>query len=489
MYSKFVREQKPYTKEELSEILSPVEKKDVNPLIRRLKEYGILKKTKKGKNQKDLSDLAEEDIEYSEENTGDEESQYFFTFVGIIDIEGIVLLCYPKYMQSKDPSEEEFCQIINVLQNYHKSREQIIRMLNDSIDGTSVNLLAVLLFLIQDYYENGLYSNIKDDYEINGDGEIMWEKTINETFALISNNRPYYINLITKNRIDDEHDYFKRLHRCVLTKASREFEEAQLLSVFQLSEIELSEEEIDDFGETDYILYRIENELNATFFTRKQLVLKALYTYLGQGKSMNDADSLSLLGTKNFNLVWEDVCKNIFENCLGKNKEEFIKLKDLKKLLPSRKLQGSYASEEDKTMFDIIEKPFWTETGQCADKSLEPDLVTIFGDKFIIIDAKYYNAILEKGKKPKHQPGIQDITKQYLYQLAYKDFINKHSLNAKNCFVMPTEKDEVELKGEVEMNMFKNLGLESVQVRFLPAQKAYDHYLSGEPMDITVLQL
>ena len=96
-----------------------------------------------------------------------------------------------------------------------------------------------------------------------------------------------------------------------------------------------------------------------------------------------------------------------------------------------------------------------------------------------------------KGTKDssKHQPGIQDITKQYLYQLAYKDFINKHSLNAKNCFVMPTEKDAVELKGEVEMNMFKNLGLESVQVRFLPAQKAYDHYLSGEPMDITVLQL
>ena len=83
-------------------------------------------------------------------------------------------------------------------------------------------LLAVLLFLLQDYYENEVYSNTEEIVESNGSGEILWDKTINETFALIYDNRPYYTDLQTRKRVDDEYDYFKRLHECILTKASKE---------------------------------------------------------------------------------------------------------------------------------------------------------------------------------------------------------------------------------------------------------------------------
>ena len=39
-------------------------------------------------------------------------------------------------------------------------------------------------------------------------GEILWDKTINETFAIIQNNKPYYVELQTKNTIDNDYDYF-----------------------------------------------------------------------------------------------------------------------------------------------------------------------------------------------------------------------------------------------------------------------------------------
>ena len=51
-----------------------------------------------------------------------------------------------------------------------------------------------------------------------------------------------------------------------------------------------------------------------------------------------------------------------------------------------------------------------------------PDIVSISvvnGEwQFIIFDAKYYNAKLGPGISPKAQPGIESVTKQYLYQLA-----------------------------------------------------------------------
>ena len=43
--------------------------------------------------------------------------------------------------------------------------------------------------------------------------------------------------------------------------------------MFDIMPVELSDEELDDFGERDYILYRIERELNVQFNTRKQLLL------------------------------------------------------------------------------------------------------------------------------------------------------------------------------------------------------------------------
>ena len=68
-----------------------------------------------------------------------------------------------------------------------------------------------------DYYENGVYDNMQEIVETNGVGEILWDKTINETFTLLSDNRPYYIELQTRKRASDNYDYFKRLHECILT--------------------------------------------------------------------------------------------------------------------------------------------------------------------------------------------------------------------------------------------------------------------------------
>lgn len=121
--------------------------------------------------------------------------------------------------------------------------------------------------------------------------------------------------------------------------------------------------------------------------------------------------------------------------------------------------------------------------------TLIPDLITINGCQFLIFDAKYYTPKLEPKQKPEQQPGIESITKQYLYQLAYKDFIKAHEFtDIKNCFLMPTE-EYVLNKVMVPMKMFRDLELSDIEVRYIPVTIAFCYYLSDSIMNISELNL
>ena len=481
MISRFLREQKRYTQKDLCDILECTDE-CVVPLIRKLKEYGVLKAVKASELQKDMSELVDEDIAVADVEVGEDGYFYVFTFVGVITIAGRVLKCYPKYLLSAVSPLQELRQVLKVLEKFN-STEQIIRMFNDSSEDQSFNLLAVLLFLLNDYYENGTYANTEEVIENNGPGEILWEKTINETFTFLSEGRPYYTDLQTRKHVSNDFDYFKRLHECILTKASKELVEADLSELFDITEVDLSDEELDDFDDKEYILYRIEKELNIQFNTRKQILLKTMYAYIDKKGTLAEVDSLSMFGTNSFNRVWEEVCKDIFNNQL---------YKPLGALTLPVPLKPEY--NKQLKLIELIEKPYWSITGLRAKNTLIPDAVTIenIGTDFLFVisDAKYYTPFLEEKQTPRSQPGIESVTKQYLYQLAYQQFIHDHGFNSiLNCFIMPTESSSVVDKGNVSMTMLDELGLASIQVRFLPAATAYDYYLSDRKMSVSELRL
>ena len=485
MISKFIMEQKRYTQKELERILECSEENAV-PIIRKLKEYGILKAVRYSDIQKDMTELVEAQVETDDVTPGDTDYLYVFPFVGIIIVSGRVLKCYPKYLFSAKEPKDELKQVLRVLEKYN-SKEQIIRMYNGSDESTSYNKLALLLFFLEDYYENDTYANTHDIIEINGDSEILWDKTINESFMFLDNNRPYYTELKTRKRTEDTYDYFKRLHKCILTLASKELKQSDILDLFDIMPVDISDEALDDFGEDDYILYRIEQELNVQFNTRKQILLKAIYSYISQHSGLYDVDSLSLFGTNHFNLVWEDVCADVMDNKLQ------TPISALPLPVP---LQGDYSSQGSLRLIDLIERPIWEgeDFSHTATDTLIPDLVSIYETDgsyhCVIFDAKYYTPQLATGKTLRGQPGIESITKQYLYQLAFKEFIEAHHIDAvSNCFLMPTESDAIISKGKANLPMLDKLGLEKIAVRFLPAKMMYKHYVSGTKMDISLLTL
>ena len=485
--SVYIREQKRYTKKELLTMFR-FNDEEIEKFIRELKSYGILKAVKNDPKQKNLTELYEEDIEITDDTLANEELLYVFTFVGVITFRNRVLKCYPKYITTEEPYEE-VKQVLKVLNKYSAS-EQMVKMFNGAENKGSFNLLSVILYLIQDYYDNGVYSNSEDIVEINGEGNILWNQTISDGFAIINENKPYYVELFTQHSIDDEYDYFTRLHKTILTTCSNQLDAAGLLGLFEYDSLELSEENLEDFGETDYILYRIQSELNVQFNTRRQLLLKSIYAYVSQKKTLLDQSCVSLFGTTSFNLVWEKVCAAIFDNKLN------TALGRLK--LPAPLKEGYKKSVK---LIDVIEKPLWSaknESGTIftkeAQDTLIPDLIGLYNiagkSMFIIFDAKYYCLQLEEDKSLRGQPGIESITKQYLYQLAYQKFISDHQFDVvKNCFLMPTEKDDVVDKGVASLTILSNLSLEPIQVRLLPAKQIFDHYLNQKLFDIEKLHL
>ena len=391
------------------------------------------------------------------------------------------------YLLSKEDLLNKMKQVLKVLEKYNRSEEQIINVFNGNNENRSFNMLAVILYLLNDYYEYGIYSNSEDIVEINGDGDILWGRTIDESFAFIQNNRPYYMELYTRKTIDDNQDYFTRLHECILTECSEQLHLAQIDILFDMDQILLSEEKLHDFGDTDYILEQLQKELNTQFNTRRQSLLKTLYAYVAQNKKMlEDTEGISMFGTTAFHAVWEKVCAEVFDNKLRTS---------LEKLNLSVPLAEGYKPND--TLIEIIEKPKWqgldTEVKIAAD-TLIPDLISISkvenNDYFLIFDAKYYNIQLEKGKKLSGNPGIGDVTKQYLYQLAYKKFIKDHNIAVvRNCFLMPTEKNEIINKGTVKLEILEVLGLENIQIRLMPAAMMYEYYLTRQKIDIRQLDL
>lgn len=466
--------------------------KDKNSIKTKLLSAGILRTL--SKNKKGISDESEDYVDISK--CKKEGKLYNFKYVGVISIQDFVVKVYPKYIEDKTNIRTKFKQIIKVIERYSKSKP-----LDDNVDlgtknGEPYNRISMMVYILNDYMENGVYTNTRKIIENNGNGDINWNRTINDTYPIITNNRPYYVELKTYYNIRDDNNYFKLLHEYIVTRCSKALLDDELLDIFGLDNIILSDLEKDDFGNTEYILYRLNSEKNVQYNTTKQRLLDLMIAYVS-GKFNKDAFELSLYGTKNFHNIWEDVCKDCFDDLIKKDKT-IGEIEEYKGLNPSQRDKAWY----NVTLLDKIEKPIWN--GYKDDnsvheipspKTLVPDIVTIYknGSKklFCILDAKYYHINIDViNNRLRHCPGIGDITKQFLYQYALKDLYEAYRFNhyheVRNAFLMPSDSevcDNSEIhKGYVSLDMFVGppLNLKAIQVFTLPACVLYKLYLGRE---------
>jgi hypothetical protein len=388
--------------------------------------------------------------------TKTKEDIYSFEFVGVLILKERVMFSLPKYAKHSD-EKTVVKQLLALFEEYSK-REKLDADELESIGSISskdvYNMLSVIIFLLSDYLENGLYANEKSIYILNGEDEINWLKTMDEIQPLINEGEPVYLEYYTNSIENDEENYFRQLHRYILNECTKKLNELGLSEFLCFEPITFEVDE-NSLGTPQSIVSRINNELNVQFINRKQLLLKAMSSFISNEKMQIDNFTVSFYGTRSFHVVWEKTCGYVLNN----------KYETVKKLITT---------------------PKWTTISGKVHKAatLIPDIVSITKDCFIIYDAKYYLIKLTDDILSGN-PGVGDVTKQYLYQLAFNEYIKAKKISlVRNILLFPSEEKEMKQLGKVTIKFLKDLNLEDITLFLVPAHKIFELYTNSKKLDI-----
>lgn len=476
-----IREQKRYTLSEFQNLFR-ISNREALYLLKRFKAVGVLKLVRRQSAQFRMNELSEHDVLIAEVSEEDTNFYYVFDYVGLLSVGEFTVLCYPKFYLREEPSKEDLSLLFRALERY-KAEGQHIELYSSEQTTTTDNLIAVMLFLIRDYFDSGLYANRKDITELNGAGEIQWEKTINSSVAFLVDNKPFYFDMHTAKTVSDDESFFTRLHAAILTEVSRQMADSGLHDLFGLTQVNLTDQKVASFGSSAVLVQRIEAEIGVQFNSRKQSVLNAMHAFIS--KSINIAnDDMMLFGTTSLNLVWEKICSQVLGNHLG------LPLSELGLSQPI-----AMKFDPRQTLSSVIERPVWrwqgehSEVEKPASDTLRPDSVFIDHvdgiDELHIMDAKYYVPEITK-ERFAGLPGIQDISKQYLYELSLRDFIDSHEISVvSNSFLMPFDGAVIMKAASVTLKMMNERGLSPIQVFYLPATLMFESYLDGSHVSIS----
>ena len=410
------------------------------------------------------------------------EGTYRIVYVGVVVAGEVVIYCLPKYIhRAVKLSELRF--VFSSLRRYCSDETDAnMTVLDEPIRSSRISLLLALL---NSYVEHGLYTNQERIQQTNGRGAIHWPATISMHLPIIEDERPLYMDYETIVSRTDHSDFISRLHQAVISSCSSELEDCGLLDVFSMSPIYLSDTPIDEFGDTEAIVRRLDQELGVQFITWKQDVLKLMKVYFEDGQTDEEESGFTCYGTNSFHVIWERACKLAFNDMLDK------KLLDL-----PIQLKGQWQQRGDETLLGIIPSPKWrvlSAKGELIDcdptDTLIPDIVTMtaLGDmanEFAIYDAKYYAP--KFGKKVVAAPGVESVSKQLLYQSAYRDFIRDNGFgHVRNAFLIPYDGQTFVHQGDVSFEVVANEGApfsSTIEVFLSPADMVLDCYVNQHPL-------
>ena len=314
-------------------------------------------------------------------------------FVGIECRNNIMKITFPVgyNIEENKFNDEEFSK----LEKYHSDVLLLIKILqknneNYFDDGLLPFNFSAAVYLINDYFKNGLINKYKYNNTRIETNNINWEKTINSKIPFYSNGNFVYWDKVYK-KVEDTYDDITQIQKFCLHKSFL------ILKIFYngydiYSDSKFTKEEM---------LYKIKNALNETNVDENKKRLNMMKEFIN-GTSLSTINNEEIkIGMQYFNKKWEDMLrKNI------KDKYDFIDE------LP----QAYYVPREGKKIY--VSK-------------LVPDIVFEDENYIYIVDAKYY--------KIGSLPQTSDISKQLIYAMYISRKIKNKPI--KNIFLLPNTLD------------------------------------------------
>lgn len=392
---------------------------------------------------------------------------YSFNYVGVIAAGSCLFPILPKYYVyapedpiPAGPASDALIAVLEAVRKY-MTRSTLQEELQFSPADVPVtvlqNRLGLYRFLLEDYSQYGPYTNTRRIREFNGEGDIDWPRTIDQIRPVLSNGAPVYMELITSRRTRESSNFIARMQLAMLGEISTFIEGTGLNAILHMPLVKQSQETLDSLGDTAMLVRRLQRELHVQFETRKRLLLSNMLNYF---KDYSPASKNIILaeGTGSFNLVWEDICKQIFHHdhtiSMPKPNWQFLTRLEWN---PNARQTDAMVSDPDAVQKNASEEFGTTEADT---RTLIPDVVNTDqrdgnGNPVItILDAKYYIPQYKSDDSGKGhisgQPGIGDIIKQYFYMMALqhgldlglgKDRSKETALTiAGNAFILPAQR-------------------------------------------------
>lgn len=470
----WVREMQRHSAKELQNLLGIEDAAGLRDAIDDLCDAKILRTIRADASKEEIDDEEHDDPRNRQHL---ESYTYRFRYVGILQYHQSLLYVLPKYCNEvapapekaavieykvgdEDPRMKPFQQVMQVIVRYDDTKRELGEEADEQLWEDS---LHVMVELVTDYVENGVYRDDEHVDEINGKGRILWQRTIQKTLPFIQDGEPICMELHTRRKQEDDENFFTRMHHYLAHKAWSVLHAVGLDSLLSLPDIPAPEDSDSDFTEKDYMLGRIHAELSQQFDSRRRYLLQLMERYLDR-KEETFSDGFHTFGKTEFHTVWEEACRV----ALG-----------MEKSTPEQ-------MEASRPIWDFGIK------GTHYGSALEADMVKIDGGKLTILDAKYY--VPPKEGKPedivKKMPGIGDIIKQQLYELALKLKVScTHSflhpcvrggnINVRNLFIIPClEQENTRNIGSVEIPMLSGLGLAPVEICKMKPDSIWEAYLN-----------
>ena len=382
----------------------------------------------------------------------------FIGMDGIDDVQKIVLRAILKYRKAQQVS--------------HFSNGRIV-----SYEGCSTKL-STYLALIIDVIEKGAYQVPKVELVVNGQGDTDW----NETFATVNpfflDDRPCYVNMVNREIGYDDDTYISRLQMCLATKCFEYFEDIGIAEALGLFLDTSYDGELSDFGSLSYQKYRISNELRTQFEDDKKLTLMLMLAVVENKPYGSDNLDYQSFGISGFHALWEKAIKEVFCDELDMCPDQVFNEQEIDKLYELRSRDELFREKLKKPLKEFIDAPRWTKPNSTEeivkelkrDKGgesdrLKPDFLAVLhkenrASTLVILDAKYYCPGFS-GSSIEGVPGVGDINKQVLYQVAYADIIQTCGLNVHNAFIFPKWCENWNMVDEIDSNLFATVSVPS----------------------------
>lgn len=322
-------------------------------------------------------------------------------FVGIKCVNNNISVNFPLgFRVSEDEKEKrkDIMLLLKTLANNTNIKESRYTRITDIFnEDEELEPIKSYMYIIQDYFDNGLYKEKEISYRQNNKGKIHWGRTIKTQKPYISNGSIFYLDLVTKKNSVKEDDLITRVHQYCVQK-----------SFSKIWWLYVSKNPIKKPIKANTILFEsvLIEKLNNTFNDNDRLLFEHMLAII-KHKSNDDHYDLKY-GTSKFEYVWE----RMIDKAIGiKNKRDFF---------PNTQ---------------------WVLNEQLHDNhSLMPDTIMLQDSDIYVVDAKYYK--YGETKKASSLPGTADITKQ----IAYGEYIFKkkkpRNSNVYNIFVLPYDKSK-----------------------------------------------